>query len=128
MFIELLERGFIIKKFGQKVRRYSYTAILSHNERHEPGRGGPFDELTVYLDDNWFAIRSNEFAEYDYLKAQFTQYSQPVPYRTVLTLTERNRLRWMIGGLVLLIGATIAFGYLAHNPADPNPAQLFSRS
>lgn len=124
--IELLDDGFIIKKFGQKIRRYPYTAILTHNERHESGRGGPFNELTVYMADNWFAIRSNEFTEYDYLKAQFTQYGQPVPYRTVLTLTERNRLRWMIGGLVLLIGATIAFGYLAHNPADPNPAQLMS--
>ena len=126
MFIELLDNGFIIKKFGQKAHQHSYTAILAHNERHESGRGGPFDELTVYLADNWFAIRSNEFAEYDYLKAQFTQYGQAVPYRTVLTPIERNRLRWMIGGLVLLIGASIAFGYVAHNPADPNPARLIS--
>lgn len=126
MFIDLLDDGFTIKRFGQKARQYSYTAILTHNERRESGRGGPFDELTIYLADNWFAIRSSEFVGYDYLKAQFTQYGQPVPYRTVLTLTERNRLRWLIGGLVLLIGATIAFGYLAHNPADPNPAQLIT--
>ena len=43
-----------------------------------------------------------------------------------LPLTERKRLRWMIGGLVLLIGASIAFGYIAHNPTDPNPARLIS--
>lgn len=124
--VKLNEEDFTVKKFGQKARQHSYTAILTHNERRESGRGGPFNELTIYLADNWFAIRSNEFADYDYLKAHFTQYGQPVPYRTVLTLTERNRLRWMIGGLVLMIGATIAFGYLAHNPADPNLAQLVS--
>ncbi|GAB3223019.1 hypothetical protein [Spirosoma arcticum] len=126
MFIELLDDGFIIKKFGQQVRRYPYNAILTHNERHESGRGGSFDELTVYLADNWFAIRSNEFTEYDYLKVQFTHYGQSVPYQTVFTPTERNRFRWVISGLVLLIGATIAFGYLAHNPADPNPARMIS--
>ena len=117
---------FTVKKIGQKTRQYPYTVILAQNERHESGRGGPFNELTVYLSDNWFAIRSNEFRDYDYLKEQFTQYGQSVPYRTVLTLSERNRLRWMVVGLVLLIGTTIAFGYLAHNPADPNPARLIS--
>lgn len=82
--------------------------------------------MTVYLADDWFALRSNQYTDYDYLKAHFTQYGQPVPYRTVFTLTERTRLRWMIGGLVLLIGATIAFGFAAHDPADPNPARLIT--
>lgn len=126
MFIELHDDHFLVKKFGQKVRRYPYAAVLTHNERHESGRGGPFDELTVYLADNWFALRSNQFTEYDYLKDQFTRYGQPVPYRDVLTPTERNRFRWMIVGMALLIGATIAFGFAAHNPADPNPARLIS--
>jgi hypothetical protein len=124
--VKLTETDFTVNKFGQKAHQHPYTAILTHNERHESGRGGPFDELTIYLADNWFAIRSNEFAEYHYLKDQFTQYGQSVPYRTVLTPIERNRFRWMIGGLVLLIGATIAFGYVAHNPANPNPARLIS--
>ena len=47
-------------------------------------------------------------------------------YRDVLTPAERNRFRWLIGGLVLLIGTTIAFGFVMHNPADPNPARLVS--
>ena len=124
--IELMEDHFILKKFGHKPARYPYTAILGHNERHELGRGGPFNELTVYLADNWFAIRSNEFTDYDPLKDYFTQYGQPVPYRTVFTLTERNRFRWLLGGLALLIGAAIAFGFVAHNPSDPTPARMVS--
>lgn len=126
MFIELLNEGFIVKRFGQQARQYSYTAILAHNERHESGRGGAFNELTIYLSENWFAIRSNEFKDYDHLKEVFTQYGQPIPYRMVLTVSERNQFRWLIGGMVGLIGMAIAFGYLAHNPADPNPAQLIS--
>ena len=124
--IKLMEDYFILKKFGHRPARYPYMAILGRNERYELGRGRPFNELTVYLADNWFAIRSNEFIDYDPLKDYFTQYGQPVPYRTVFTLTERNRFRWLIGGLALLIGAAIAFGFVAHNPADPTPARMVS--
>lgn len=125
-YVGLCAHSFTFKKWGRKPARYSYAAILTYHERHESGRGGPFDELTVYLADNWFALRSDQFTDYDYLKERFTPYGQAVPYRTVFTLPERNRLRWMIGGMVLLIGGTVALGFVMHNPADPNPAQLIS--
>lgn len=124
--IELMEDHFILRKFGQKPAYHPYTAILGHNERYDAGRVGPFNELTVYLADNWFAIRSNEFVDYGPLNDYFTHYGQPVPYRTVFTLTERNRFRWLLTGMTLLIGAAIAFSYAAHNPADPNPARMVS--
>ena len=122
--IDLSEHGFTIRKFGQKASRHPYNAILNYNERPGSSRVGSFNELTLYLADNWFVIRSNEFDKYDYLKEQFTQFAEPVPRRNVLTLTERNRLRWMIAGMSALIIANIAFAFLAHNPIDKTPAQL----
>lgn len=126
IYVRLLEDHFTVKKAGRKPARYPYAAILAHNERHESGRGDPFDELTVYLAGNWSALPSNQFTDYDYIKDHFTRYSQPVAYRDVITPTERNRLAWFIGGMALLIGAVIALGFVMHNPAEPNPARLIS--
>ena len=117
--IQSINDSFISKKVGQKPAHYPCSAILGHNERLESGRGGPFNELTVYLADNWFAIRSNQFRDYDYLKDYLTQHGQPVPYRNVITPAERSRMGWFISGLALLIVITIAFGFAMHNPADP---------
>ena len=124
--VQLPNDSFTFKKVGQKPARYPYSAILAHNERLESGRGGPFNELTVYLADNWFAIRSNQFRDYDYLKDYLTQYGQPVSYRNVITPAERSRIGYFISGLALLIVITIALSFVAHNPADPNPARLIS--
>ncbi|CAN5336579.1 hypothetical protein BH09BAC4_BH09BAC4_33990 [soil metagenome] len=122
--IELAGDHFTVKKLAQIPEQFDYKAILAQNERMEVGRGGSFNVLTVYLQNDYVSVKSNEFAEYDLLKDSFGQYGKPVAYQKVMTLTERNRLRWMIGGLALFIAANIAFGYVAHNPADPKPARL----
>lgn len=122
--IELAGDHFTVKKLAQTPKQFDYKAILAQNERMEVGRGGSFNVLTVYLQNDYVSVKSNEFAEYDLLKDSFGQYGKPVAYQKVMTLTERNRLRWMIGGLALFIVTNIAFGYVAHNPADPKPAQL----
>ena len=125
-FIELNEHNFTLKKFGQKASWHPYSSIWAYNERPNHSKVESFSELSVYLSDNWFVIRSNDFKGYDYLKSQFTQYGQSGARQQVLTLTERNRFRWAIGGFALLILANIAFGYVAHNPTDPKPAHLLS--
>ena len=124
--IELHENGFSIKRLCQRTRQYAYNSIWAYNERPNSSKLESFQELTVYLSDNWFIIRSNEFREYDHLKALFTQYGQAGPRRKVVTLTERNRFRWGIIGLGLLISANIVFAYMAHNPTGKRPARLVS--
>ncbi len=124
--IDLNETDFTIRKFGQQASRHPYSAIQNINERPGSSKIGSLHELTVYLADNWFVIRSTEFDEYDYLRDQFTQYGELVPRRNVLTLIERNRLRWAIAGASLLVMAAIAFSFLAHNPIDKTPARLVS--
>lgn len=122
--IELHEDSFRIKRLCQRTREYAYHSIWAYNERPNSSKVESFQELTVYLPDNWFIIRSNEFREYDHLKALFTQYGQAGPRHKVVTLPERNRFRWGIIGLVLLISANIVFAYIAHNPTDKRPARL----
>lgn len=122
--IELNTNDFIIKKVGHNERHFLYTEILAYNERRNLSRAESLYELSVYLKDDWFFIRSNEFNEYDYLKDQLTYHGQSVPYRRVLSLSERNRFRWLVGGLALLIAANIAFGYVAHNSVTLKPATL----
>lgn len=117
---------FSLKKASQKTSHHLFSDILAYNERPNSSKAETFDELTIYLRDNWFVIRSNEFSDYPYLRAQFIQYAQAVPYRTVLTVAERTRLRWVLIGQAVLILINIAFGYRAHNPADKTLAQLVS--
>lgn len=124
--IKLSANHFTFRKLGQSPKQFDYNAILAHNERLEVGKGGAFNVLTVYLQDDHFVIKSNEFEDYPLLKNQLCQYGKPVVYQKVITLTERNRIRWMIGGLVLFIIANIAFGYLAHNPGTPAKLIAFS--
>lgn len=124
--VQIGEQQCTIKKFGQQPKPFHNNAILAYNERLDSGRGDTFNVLTVYLKKDYFILKSNEFDQYTLLRDYFTQYGQSVPYQKVLTLAERNRLRWLIGGLVLLIGANIAFAYLAHNPADKHLTQLTS--
>ena len=122
--IQLEENHFAIRKWLQTPKSFGYSGILAHNERRDFGKGDAFDVLTIYLDDDYFVIKSNEYQEYELLKDHFCQYGKSVPYHKVLTLAERNRLRWMIVGLALLLIANIVFGYLAHNSVDKNPARL----
>jgi hypothetical protein len=122
--IETTADGFWMRKMGRKMRWYSYEAIVAHNERPNSSKMESFDELTVYLTDNWFVLRSNEYRDYTDLKAVFTSYGEPVRHRNVVTVPERNLIRWLIGGTTLLIIANIAFGFLAHNETDDTPAQL----
>jgi hypothetical protein len=124
--IQLTDSDFSFRKVGRKIARYPYNTVLAHNERLRVEKNGTFQEFTVYLKDNWFAIRSNEFTDYDYVKEQFVHYGQSVSYQNVLTVTERTGFRWLIGGMALLIGVSIGFGFALHNPADPNPAQLIA--
>ncbi|UFH54045.1 hypothetical protein [Spirosoma sp. KNUC1025] len=123
--IELRKADFLIQKVGQKVHQHTYSAILAYNERTVTS-GRQFRELTVYLNNNWFVVRSNEFDDYDFIHDQLTQYGNPGPQQNVLTSTERNRFRWSIGWFALLISANIAFGYLAHDSADKKPAPVIS--
>ena len=124
--VQLFDDSFIVKKIGRKPARYSYADIQAYNERLEINKVVRANELTIYLADNWFAVLSGHFAEYDYLKDRLTCYGQPVSYRDALTPTERNWLGWFIGGMALLIGMIIALSFVMHNPADPNPARLVS--
>ena len=124
--IELHKDAFLVRKIGQKATLHPYSAIQSYYERSVSSGVKPVNELTVYLQENWFVIRSDNFQGYDYLKDQFTNYSQSGPRQKALTLSERNRFRWAVGGLALLIIGNIVFGYLAHNSADKNPAKLMS--
>ena len=124
--VELTNHQFTVKKLMQAPKRYDYETIVGHNERLDYNRGQsqPFAVLTVYTSDDYFVFKSNEFRKFALLKDALIQYGKPVSRQQVLTLAERNRLRWSIGGLVLLIGATIGFGYLAHNSTSKEPAQL----
>ncbi|GAB3726803.1 hypothetical protein [Spirosoma lituiforme] len=122
--VQLEETQFTIKKFAQRPKRFSYSDSLAYNERLDFGRGDQFNVLTIYLSDDFFIIKSNEFDEYEQLKEGLLAQAQPTTYLKVMTLAERNRLRWMISGLALFILANIAFAYLAHDPADPAPARL----
>ncbi|AQG79313.1 hypothetical protein [Spirosoma montaniterrae] len=122
--VTLHPEGFAVKKAGRSARHFLYSAIQSHNERPNYNRQGSFSELTIYLPGYWFAVRSNEFTDYEYLKSVLTQYGQAMIYRPALTLPERNWLRVAIVALVGLILANMAFGYLAHDEANPNPARL----
>ena len=124
--VQLQENRLIVRKWLQIPKHFDYKSILAHNERLDVGKGRAFNVLTVYLQDDYFVIKSNEFPDYPLLKDQLCQFGKPVAYQKVMTLAERNRLRWMIGGLALFIMANIAFGYLAHNPATPAKLIAFS--
>ena len=126
--VTLGETGFVIKKWGHRPQQYAYGDILAHNERLNSTRTSTFNELTVYLPDNWFMLRSNAYAEYGELKHVLTYFGQPVPYRSVLTRAGRNRYRWFLGGMALLILANIMLGFATHNSVDKKPAQLSSVS
>ncbi|GAB3769647.1 hypothetical protein GCM10028818_06030 [Spirosoma horti] len=117
---------FSVKKSGQTPSQHAYESILAYNERPSESKMGTFMELTIYLTDNWFVIRSNEFRDYEYLKETFTQYGQAITFKTVLTKTEKIRLRWLIIAQSMLILVNIAFGYLAHNAVEKTSAPLAS--
>ena len=125
-YVQLLDDSFVVKKVGKKRATYPYKAIVSHNERLRVDKNTTHYEFAVYLADNWFAIRSNDFPDYDYLKEELSRYGQPGPYREVITPAERTQLGWFISAMALLIGITIGLGFALHNPADPNPAQLIA--
>ena len=124
--IELSETGFTVKKWGTRATHYPYSAITSYNERRQFDRSSAYDELTLYMPTNWFMLRSNVFQDYPYLKTQLTQAARPVPYRRVITQTERTQFRWFLGGMALVIITSIVFGFVAHNPTGKNPAPLGS--
>ncbi len=117
---------FTVKKFLQRPERFKYSDITGHNERKEIARVGSFHMLTVYLATSYFSIKSIEYPEYEQLKEYLCSYGKPVSYIKAMTLAERNRIRWLTAGLTVLIAATIAFGYIAHNPIDTRSAQLVS--
>ncbi|WP_460948588.1 hypothetical protein [Spirosoma daeguense] len=109
--------SFTIRKIGQRTYQYPYTSITGHLVRN--------GELIVYLPDNWFQIRADEFEDYNELYAIINYHSQAVPFKKVMTLRVRNRLRWAIVGLTLLVAANIGFGFLAYNSEDAHqPVQL----
>lgn len=122
--LELSETGFTVKKWGSRATYYPYSAITSYNERRQYDNASAFDELTLYLPTNWFRLGSNVYDDYGYLKTELTRFAQPVPYRRVVTRTERTQIRWFLAGLALVIMASITFGFVAHNPTGKDPAPL----
>jgi hypothetical protein len=122
--ITLTEHGFRVSKLAQKPRQFHYSDVIAYNERREVDRDGSFRVLTVYLKNDFFIIKSNAFPAYDRIKAHVTQFVESIPYRKVVTLPERNRLRWLLSGLALFLVANILFGYIAHNRVDHTQARL----
>ncbi|ADB38923.1 hypothetical protein [Spirosoma linguale] len=122
--ITLTDQGFSIRKLAQKPRQFRYSDIIAYNERREVGRGDSFLVLTVYQKNDFFIIKSNAFPDYERIKAHFCQFGESIPYRKVVTLPERNRLRCLLSGLALFIVANIVFGYLAYNRVDHTRARL----
>ncbi|MBC3785609.1 hypothetical protein [Spirosoma utsteinense] len=123
-YIETTSDGFWLKKLGQKARWHPYSAIMAYNERPNSTRMESFDELTLYLTDAWFVLRSNEYRDYADLKDLFTQYGKAGQHQNVITVPERNLIRWLIGATALIILINIVFGFLAHNDTDSTPAHL----
>jgi hypothetical protein len=126
--LKLGETGFTVKKWGRQGAYYPYSAITLYNERRQVDRSSTYDELTLYMPTNWFMLRSNVYDDYAYLKTRLTQFAQPVSYRQVITQTERAQVRWFLGGLALVIVASIVFGFVAHNPTGKKSAPLGSFS
>ncbi|GAB3016932.1 hypothetical protein GCM10027185_11560 [Spirosoma pulveris] len=122
--ITLTDQGFHIRKLAQKSRQFHYSDCLAYNERKEIGRGDSFLVLTVYLKNDFFIVKSNAFPDYERIKAHFCQFGELIPYRRVVTLPERNRLRVLLSSLAMFIIANIVFGYLAHNRVDHTRARL----
>ncbi|GAB3509789.1 hypothetical protein GCM10027341_47360 [Spirosoma knui] len=123
--VRLFDDSFVVKRVAQAPKRFGYDVIVGYNERADIDKNGrKFNVLTVYLTDDVFVVKSNEFADYELLKEQLSDYGQPLPYQKAINVAQRNRLRWLIGGLALLISANIAYGYLAHNQDGKQPAKL----
>ena len=80
--------SFTVRKYGQTALEYPYAAITGHNVRPNFDRQRSWTELVVYLPDNWFALRSVDFDNFDELKALFSANSPMVPYRQVLSPGE----------------------------------------
>ena len=78
-YMQLLDDAFVVKKVGRRPATYPYEAIVSHDERLTSDRYGAYHEFTVYMANNWFAIRSNDFRDYNYLKKELSRYGQPGP-------------------------------------------------
>ena len=125
-FVRLERDQFVVKKFLQRPERFPYSTINAYNEHLEVGKNGSFQVLTVYMADSYFIIKSSDFQGYEQLRDHLCQYGKSVPFVKVVTLSERNRIRWLTGGLALLIIGNIVFGYVAYEPIDKNPAQLIS--
>ena len=117
---------FTVKKWTQSARQFPYDSIEGYHEYSDQDRRGPYQTLVIYLPEDYFTIRSIDFEAYEQLKARLTEHKAIVPRKRVITRIERNRLRWLIGSLSVLIVANIVYGYLAHNPETKQPAQLIS--
>ncbi|GAB4033367.1 hypothetical protein [Spirosoma gilvum] len=124
--ISLGAHQFTVKKWAQAARQFNYESIEGFHEHTEVDRNGSYRVLSVYLKDYYFSIKSTDFEAYEVLKTRLTEHRAAVPRQQVITRAERNRLRWLIAGLIMVIIANIVFGYVAYNPKSKQPAQLVS--
>lgn len=116
--------SFVVRKYGQTSFEYPYAAITGRNVRRNANKHTSWTELIVYLPDNWFALRSIDFDNFDELKALFSAVSPAVAYRQVLSPGEQRLARIFLI-IALLAGLTpVWFGFAAHQPVSKKPARL----
>lgn len=122
--IQLLTDSFIVKKRWQRRIEHPYQSVTGHNVRLSFDRNQHWTELTVYLTDDWFALRSVDFPNFDALVAHFSSVSPEVPYRPVLSPAEQRVGRWFLIGALLVGIGPVWFGFAARQSVDKQPARL----
>lgn len=115
-----------VRKRWQRAVDQPYQSVTGHNVRTTADRYISWTELTVYLTDDWFALRSVDFPNFDELVTHFASVSPEVPYRPVLSPTEQRLARWFLISVLVIGLVPVWFGFAAHQPVDKQPARLVS--
>ncbi|QJD79448.1 hypothetical protein [Spirosoma rhododendri] len=123
-FIQLLPDSFVGRKRWQRAAEHPYTSVTGHNVRLNFDRNQHWTELTVYLTDDWFALRSVDFPNFDELVAYFSSVSPAVRYRPVLSPAEQRLAQWFLIGALLVGTGPVWFGFAAHQSVSKQPARL----
>jgi hypothetical protein len=124
--IQVLTDSFIVRKYWKHSRQHSARSVTGYNVRRNFDRNQQWTELTVYLTNDWFALRSIDFQNFDDLVAHFASVSPAVPYRPVLAPAEQRLGRWFLLSALVVGMGPIWFGFAAHQPVSKQPARLAS--
>lgn len=122
--IQLLTDRLIVRKSNLTRIEQPYTAIRSYNLRTSGAEGQIWTELTVYLADDWFSLRSTDFPAFDELAARLTEQGTAVPYRPVVSRPEARRLTFLLGLLGLVGAGLVLTGFLQYTPPPARPTPL----